>query len=75
MRKIIIGLFFILASVYATSSESIPSEEKVLICVSPNSYAYHSHYCQGLKRYTHEVKEVTIDEAKRMGRKPCKYCY
>lgn len=49
----------------------------VLICVSPTSYAYHSRYCQGLNKCTHEVISVPIAEARgKYGKnKACGYCY
>jgi len=49
----------------------------VLICVSPTSYAYHTDYCQGLNKCTHEVVRVTLNEAiNKYGKtKPCGYCY
>lgn len=50
-------------------------ENQVLVCISSTSHRYHTHYCRGLKECTHEVKEVTLEEAKSMGRTPCGYCY
>jgi len=50
-------------------------ETLVLVCISNTAHRYHSHYCRGLKECTHEVKEVTIDEAESMGRTPCGFYY
>lgn len=50
-------------------------EPEVYICTGSSSYAYHDHYCQGLKQCRHEVNLVQMDEALRIGRKPCGYCY
>ncbi|SHN40449.1 hypothetical protein [Chitinophaga sp. CF418] len=49
---------------------------KVYICKSPTSYSYHKGYCEGLKRCTHNIDSVTVQEAKTMGKDhPCGYCY
>jgi hypothetical protein len=51
-------------------------QDSVLICDSENAYAYHAKWCTGLKRCTHQVKKVTLSEAKRLGfEKACGYCY
>lgn len=50
--------------------------DSVYICRSSGAYAYHSHYCQGLKRCTHRIDKVTPKEAIRLGfEKPCGFCY
>jgi hypothetical protein len=56
-------------------SENFHLSDEVLICDSKSAYAYHSHYCQGLKRCKAEVIKMTKEEAIRIGRKPCGYCY
>lgn len=53
----------------------IKKEGTVLICISSSAYAFHSHVCSGLKRCTHEVKEVTRAIAVDKGYVPCKICY
>lgn len=75
-------LIFLIISLLGCQSESKYStsidlsEKLVLICLGSTAYAYHNHYCQGLKRCEGEVKEVTIHEAKSNNRgKPCGYCY
>lgn len=52
-----------------------PQTEKVLVCNSSSSYAYHRYTCSGLKRCTHAVTEISIATAKKQGRTPCKICY
>lgn len=47
----------------------------VKICLSGSSYAYHAYVCQGLRKCKVSVKEVSLQEAKKMGRKACGYCY
>ena len=50
--------------------------EKVYICKSGTSYAYHNSYCQGLRQCTHKIDTVTITQAIESGhKKPCGYCY
>lgn len=50
-------------------------ESTVLICNSPNAYAYHSHKCSGLQRCKSNVLNVKLVDAKKAGRTPCKICY
>ena len=51
-------------------------QTKVIVVMSTNAYAYHkTRNCSAVKKATHKVKEVTLEEAKEMGRKPCKICY
>ncbi|MCB0782180.1 MAG: hypothetical protein KDC03_22055 [Flavobacteriales bacterium] len=47
----------------------------VLVCMSPEAYAYHDHVCRGLARCRAEVWTVSVQRAVAMGRKPCGYCY
>jgi ureidoglycolate hydrolase len=52
------------------------SNEKVYVCKSSTSVAYHNNInCYGLKKCTHQIISVTIDEAKNMGKRACKICY
>ncbi len=58
------------------SGEPKGKEQKVLICNSKSSYAYHNKYCRGLKQCKSDVREVSVEQAKKMGKgKPCGYCY
>lgn len=50
-------------------------EETVIICNSPNAYAYHKYFCRGLNRCKHSTSEVTKSEAIRRGYRACKNCY
>ena len=55
---------------------SSDQQTKVIVVMSNNAYAYHkTRNCTAVKKATHRVKEVTLEEAKEMGRKPCKICY
>lgn len=55
----------------------VPKEAYVYICISSSSYAYHSNRdCRGLNRCTHEIRKVTLEDAKdKYSKKPCKICY
>jgi hypothetical protein len=59
---------------------SFPSQKepatKVYVCISASSERYHAFKdCRGLQRCNHEIKEVSIEEAKKMGKTPCHICY
>jgi hypothetical protein len=60
---------------FSSSSSSIVPEQAVMICMTSASYAYHSNYCQALKRCTADVETVSVSEAKSFGRRACGHCY
>lgn len=48
----------------------------VYICTGPQSKRYHkTPDCRGLRSCSKEIKEVTLEYAKKIGRTPCGYCY
>lgn len=48
----------------------------VYICTGPQSRVYHKHKnCTGLSRCSGTVESVSIDKAKSLGRRECKWCY
>ena len=49
--------------------------DTVIICVSRTSHKYHARSCKGVKSCTHELKQVSVAEAKQMGKSPCGFCY
>lgn len=51
------------------------SNATVYVCMSTGAYAYHTHFCQGLKRCKADIAEMSVNEARSRGRKPCGYCY
>lgn len=54
---------------------SFRDNNHVFICNSLNAKAYHKNDdCKGLEKCTHEIKEITIDEALNKKLKPCKVC-
>lgn len=78
MRSLILLFTLLLAG--ATSAEppcyNVYEHAKVFVVMSNNAYAYHkTRNCSAVKKATHKVKEVTLEEAKEMGRRPCKICY
>ena len=79
MKQVLIYLTIslLLAVFTATDAEYNSDEQaKVFVVMSDNAYAYHkTKSCKAVKQATHEVKEVTLEEAIKMGRKPCGICY
>lgn len=52
------------------------NDGKVYICTGPYSKAYHkTKNCQGLSNCSREIKSVTEEAARDMGRHKCGYCY
>jgi hypothetical protein len=54
---------------------NIKLDDKVYICVSPTAHAYHKYECKGLKKCTHQIKKITLLEAKDAKKKACGFCY
>lgn len=79
MKKLIFILLcsMLLGAVPAPTS-NLPAEQNptyVYICTGSSSVAYHSHpNCKGLRNCKASVKKVTMAEAERMNRRPCKIC-
>ena len=70
MKKYYI-LLLLLSSLLLTAC----SDNKVYICTGPQSHAYHvKKNCRGLDRCSREIKTVTLEEAERMHRHPCRFC-
>jgi hypothetical protein len=81
MKKVLAILpFLILASCdrATTSVHGImgQSEETVYVCTGPSSRCYHSkRRCKGLENCSGTIRAVSIDEAIKWGRRPCKFCH
>ena len=78
MKVIIFSLFLLLSGGTSYAAQVMPIKQKVdsvLVCRSGTAYAYHDHECRGLAHCTHKIIKVTLEEARRMGFKPCKICY
>lgn len=51
-------------------------EKTVYICTGPMSQCYHSEQdCYGLQRCSKSIESVSLKEAIKDGRRPCKYCH
>lgn len=72
MKKFLILLVMGLAfTAYASNA----SKEKVFICTGGSSQCYHkSETCKGLCNCRASIKEITLEDAEKMGRRPCKMC-
>ncbi len=73
MKTIVLTILLSLSSVHAVEQGTT-----VYISTGTSAYAYHAKKsCSRLKKCNEEghVKAVSLEEAKSMGRKPCKVCY
>lgn len=51
-------------------------KETVYVCTGPASRCYHkTSRCKWLERCSDRVEAVTVIEAIKFGKRPCKYCY
>ncbi len=69
-------LLFILLCVFMSTTRVLTDEnpQHVYICTSPNAYAYHlSKRCASCN-CSKEVREVSLEYARKKGRVPCKRC-
>lgn len=71
-------LLLIASSVLVLSSFTLGLNEgvsKVYICTGGKSQCYHyTPKCSGLSRCSGEIKEITLEKAQEIGRRPCKMC-
>ena len=66
-------LFIAIFAVNASMASS--GETKVWIVQSPSSECYHvDKNCRTLKSAKNPIKSITLEEAKKAGRRPCKVC-
>ena len=50
--------------------------DSVYVCTGPQSEVYHkTDDCIGLRNCSREIKAISLDEAKEMGRRECGMCY
>lgn len=72
MKKLLVCLA-LFAIVPLTNSQE--QTTKVYICKSSSSYAYHvKKNCGSLNRCKSEIVAISLEEAQKMGRKPCGNC-
>jgi len=82
MSKVVV-LYLMISAFFLTSVKSLPPvyipdppvQDSVYVCISQTAYAYHDHFCQGLKRCTHKVSKISLKDAKNQGKTPCGFCY
>jgi len=79
MKKLFLTTFMLtLASGY-TGAITQPAETTatmVYICTGKSSKRYHkTDECRGLDNCSGDIKLITIEKAKQMGRTPCRVCY
>lgn len=61
-------------------STEVPQQKEdntsVYICTGKSAYSYHNNReCRGLNKCNAEIKSVSLEYAKSIGRSPCKICY
>jgi len=70
---------FVLSLLLVAGVKSVPVVEKieyVYVCEGPRSVVYHrSEDCSGLSHCSTRTYKVTLEEAVKMGRRPCKIEY
>lgn len=55
---------------------SVDTVEYVYICTGPYASTYHyCDDCKGLNSCKAKVEKVTLEKAKKIGRRPCRICY
>ena len=78
MKKILflVLLFFCYTINLADATTTTSTQQnRVFVVMSKSAVAYHSTVqCRAVKNAKHPVKEVSLEEAKKMGRKPCGIC-
>ena len=72
-----LSLFVLLLLVlFPTSGLENDNKTIVYICYGTNAYAFHAYSsCRGLSNCKGEIRAISLDEAQKMGRKPCGICY
>lgn len=72
MYKLILVIFLSILGVATTEQ----TDTKVYICQGSMSECYHkTKDCRGLENCSTDIKEITLEQAKQLGRRPCGYCY
>lgn len=79
MNRYIISLLFVPLLMSGCSTKpkgnAATKASKVYICTGPSSRRYHAtSQCRGLSRCSGEIREVTLEEATRLHRTPCRMC-
>ena len=73
--KLFLTLFTVFLFV-ASPVSSGSQDTYVYICMGKTAYSYHRNSnCSGLNRCKAEIRKVSTDYARSIGRKPCGICY
>ncbi len=75
MKTLLISFALLL---FAPSQNDVQESKDtyVYICTGKTAYAYHcTNTCRGLNKCSAEIKKVTLDYAKQIGRRSCSICY
>lgn len=77
MKRLVIASLFLLPFFAAGAGmTSCGDVAKVYICTGPKARVYHkTDECRGLDRCSGDVKSVSLEQAKGMGRRECRICY
>ena len=79
MKKLLLIILLAGLSSLDAGSSQVTTESSattVWICTGSSSECYHSRKnCKGLNSCRATIKEVTLEKAKQMKRRPCKMCY
>ena len=75
-HRLITPIFAIILCLLAScDSKNKAGDGNCFVCTGPKARVYHSTSdCKGLTRCSEEVREVSIEEAKGHGRRPCRIC-
>lgn len=67
-------LFIILVPLLIVGACAFKEKSTVYICDSSTAKRYHyNSNCRGLNRCTHQIKSISLEEAKSIGRTICGY--
>lgn len=70
-----IPVFFALSLISLLNNGGGNSKDTVFVCTGSSSKTYHRiDDCQGLSRCSGEIREVSLEEARKMRRRACKIC-
>ena len=68
-------ILFLFPLFFSSCSQEKDKTNTVLICDSPDAYAYHKDHCHGLSSCDSQIINVSVEEAIKMERRECGYCY
>lgn len=68
-------VLFLISVFFSACSQEKDKSNTVLICDSPDAYAYHNHQCHGLSSCNSQIINISVEEAIKMERRKCGYCY